>query len=152
MGVRLVGMTYHPHWSQTLTYAEARALGAMALSALDNTQGDRPADLYFGGEEALVLALDGDLPDVGTATYRTRTKAVQTIVKRLLEVRAIERVTEGRRGQRAVYRLTLSSYQQPALPVDNVTPIRTPKPRKGGPHHPPNRVEKHPPNGKLGGC
>ena len=113
MGIRLIGAAYHPHWATVLTHTERLVLVAMALSALDTPSRNRPAELYFGGEEALVIALDGDLPDHGQPAYRTRTRVVRKIISQLIAVGAIERVEHGHKGQRAVYRLILESWRRP---------------------------------------
>lgn len=122
MGAGLARATYDPHWSATLTATELRVLTYMALTALDVGRPGLPAELYYAGEGPLIIALTGDIPAHGSPAYRTQHRKVAGVLRRLVDVRAVERVRVGRRGARSAYRLTLDSHLQPLLP-DRPQPV-----------------------------
>lgn len=120
MGVKLVGQTYLAHWS-ILTDREARILGFMAYTALDNPRGNQEAAIYWGGYEPIMLALFGEIPERGTPARRTAEKKIQTAIRRLVDTGAIERLAYGHRGHadggsaNSRYRITLNTLQPSLL-------------------------------------
>lgn len=104
MGATLVGLAL-AHWTHVSDRA-FRVLIRMALTALDEPKGDRPAATYFAGRELLATALRSE-----KASERSRNRTVALVVAELLEVGAIERADSGRTGHNAVYRLTLDTVK-----------------------------------------
>lgn len=113
MGARLVGAALNPHWS-TLTDREARVLLLMAHTAHDVGTEHRARAEYWAGHDPIILSLFGDL-EPGTTAWATAAKKVQRAIARLVELGAIERVEQGRRGHRARYRITLNTAQPSLL-------------------------------------
>ena len=97
------------------SYADRLVLQRMALQALDPPGGDgHPPHLYFGGRDALILALsDGTIPEPGTAAYRTQARKISGCIERLIDAGAIQRIDAGRKGHRSVYKLTLGGARGP---------------------------------------
>lgn len=109
MGAQLVAAVL-ANWTH-VSDIEFRILVRMALTALDHPKGDKPAALYFGGRDALALALRRPFP---TGDDEASEKARQNIyrdvrraVTSLIKQGAIECVGEARAGRRAEYRLLL---------------------------------------------
>lgn len=101
MGARLVSLVLN-RWTH-LSDRAFRVLIRMALTALDEASETMPAGLYFAGRDPLVEVLRNERGGDRQTAYRT----VKRAVAELLDDTAVERVTAGRAGQNAVYRLTL---------------------------------------------
>ncbi len=87
-----------------LPHGPMRLLLGMALTALDETNDERPACRYFGGESALAEILGG--PSKRSRVYEG--------LKRLDEAGAVTRIVQGRTGKRAVYQLHVDPLTGPA--------------------------------------
>lgn len=63
MGAELVGLV-STKWAHLRSVSQYKILIRMALTALDRPAGpEKPAGMYFGGWEALALALGRDIPE-----------------------------------------------------------------------------------------
>ncbi|MEU4578951.1 hypothetical protein [Nonomuraea sp. NPDC023979] len=109
MGAQLVAAVL-ANWTH-VSDVEFRILVRMALTALDHPKGDRPAALYFGGHEALALALRRPFPtgddEASEKARQNILRDVRRAVTSLIKQGAIESVGGGRAGRRAEYRLLL---------------------------------------------
>lgn len=95
----------HPQW---------RVLVTMAVTALDDPNGDNPAAMYWGGHARLALALGYAYPMEETAqaakTRRNSRKNVGRIIDALVVAGALEVAPDGeavRLGHAQMYRLLL---------------------------------------------
>jgi hypothetical protein len=90
-----------------LALAPRRVLVAMALRVLDHGRGNRPPGVYFGGRNRL-------LGDLGLMPSRTTYRHLTGHLATLEHLGLIKREGDARRGNQAVYILT--------IPVDNLPP------------------------------
>lgn len=109
MGAQLVAAVL-ANWTH-VSDIEFRILVRMALTALDHPKGDKPASLYFGGHEALALALRRPFPtgdDEASEKARSNIlRDVRRAIASLIKQGAIESIGGGRAGRRSEYRLLL---------------------------------------------
>ena len=99
MGVELVKQVVgHPSTSR-LSGNAYKALVSMALQALDKPKDGRPAGLYFGGWEALQLALGYEPGGVSSAAHT----AVKRAVRELKDGKHITPMVTAARGSRQSY-------------------------------------------------
>lgn len=104
MGVQLTAAalaTWAPHVSDRAF----RVLIRMSATALDKPSNGQPAGQYFGGMDLLAMTLRPERGGTKESAHRTVRRALTELVK----VGAIESVERGRRGARAVYKLTLDN-------------------------------------------
>ncbi|MEU4590067.1 hypothetical protein [Micromonospora aurantiaca (nom. illeg.)] len=101
MGARLVSLVL-ARWTH-LSDRAFRVVVKMAHTALDEPNDSLPAATYFGGRDPLVDVLRNERGGDRQTAYRT----VKRAIAELLDDTAIERVSAGRAGKNAVYRLTL---------------------------------------------
>lgn len=89
-----------------LPHRAHRLLVYMALVSLDNDSEDRPARRFFGGQDAMVEALNlaRDTP----TRVRTAQRTVRAVLSELERAGAIERRSHGRNGRRSEYTLRLN--------------------------------------------
>jgi len=110
MGVKLAMQSQTIYWlSMIPAYSDRLVLMRMALQPRDipGPNGE-PAHVYYGGREALMLALsEGELPDRDTPAYDNHARKIRYCLARLAKAGAIQRIDDGRRGHNSVYRLTL---------------------------------------------
>jgi hypothetical protein len=96
MGIRLVKLVQSSiYWLGMIpSHGDRLVLHMMASTALDTAgENGEPACLYFGGRDALILALsDGIVPERGTAAYKTQSRKVSGCIQRLIKAGAIERL------------------------------------------------------------
>lgn len=90
----------------------------IALSALDKETKDHPRGHYWGGVPPLARLTKNGLDESGEPTPAAE-RAVQRVLKTLVDRGVLVRVVTGRRGQRAEYAMT---YMTRLLPVDGTTP------------------------------
>jgi len=90
-----------------LGLAPRRVLVAMSLRVLDYGRAERPAGVYFGGRNRL-------LGDLGTLPSRTAYRHLTAHLATLERLGLIKREGDARRGNQAVYIVT--------VPVDNLPP------------------------------
>lgn len=122
MGATLVAQAIQ-HWSHISDRA-FRVLVTMAVTAKDNASKEVAAGLYFGGHDALVIALN--LKE-GTS-QESALKTVQRATRELMEVGAI-RLSQGAvSGGRAVYQLTLNAIPLPRKRSNSEAPHFTDRP------------------------
>jgi hypothetical protein len=111
MGIHLIKVSQTTiYWLQMVPkHSDRLVLQMMASTALDTTgKKGEPPHLYFGGYDPLILTLgDGLMPEPGTPAYKTQARKVRACLQRLVKAGAIERLEEGRRGHRSVYKLNL---------------------------------------------
>lgn len=99
MGVELVKQVVgHPSTSH-LSGNAYKALVSMALQALDKPSGRRPASLYFGGWQALMVALGYEPAGPDSAAHT----AVKRAVKELKDGKHISPMVTAVRGTRQSY-------------------------------------------------
>lgn len=104
LGAHLVSLAL-VRWAPHVTDRAFRVLIRMAHTALDTSVANsRPAGVYFGGHELLALTLRGD----GVADDAAL-KTVQRAVRELIDIGAVERMSDGRRGNQASYKLLLEN-------------------------------------------
>lgn len=115
MGAGLVGAAYHPYWTQRLNHPTRIVLYAMALTALDAPRKGQAANVYWGGHEALAIALDGDCPKPDEPGYDAAMRKVSRCVTILHRAGAIKTLKKPQPGRRAHYELTLDNWQHPTL-------------------------------------
>ncbi|KXK63369.1 hypothetical protein AWW66_03385 [Micromonospora rosaria] len=101
MGARLVSLVL-ARWAH-LPDRAFRVAVKMALSALDEAKDQVPAATYFAGRDPLVTVLRNER----AGGRDTATRTVGRAIEDLLREGAIERVSTGRSGKKAIYRLTL---------------------------------------------
>jgi hypothetical protein len=104
VGATLVAQAIQ-HWSSHLSDRAFRVLITMAVTAKDNASKEVPAGLYFGGHEALTVALRRERSsDVASAK-----KTVKRAIEELTAVGAIRCTQAAVLGSNAVYQLTLNN-------------------------------------------
>ncbi|MEU5945113.1 hypothetical protein ABZ793_06070 [Micromonospora sp. NPDC047465] len=106
MGARLVSLVL-ARWSH-LPDRAFRVVVRMALTALDEATDKVPAATYFGGRDPLIAVLRNERGGDRDTADRTLKRAIGDLIKDT----AIERVSAGRAGKNAVYRLTLLNTPQ----------------------------------------
>lgn len=106
MGVQLANVAII-RWAPVISDRAFRVLMRMSLTALDKPSNGQPAAHYFGGLDLLSMTLRGG----GDPTHRTTRRALSELVS----VGAIESAQKGKRGARAVYRLTLDADPKPMV-------------------------------------
>lgn len=104
MGATLVAQAIQ-HWSEHVSDRAFRVLVTMAVTAKDNASKDIPAGCYFGGQEALTVALKRDRDGTTDSAIRT----VKRAIKELSDVGAIRCTQPAVLGGNAVYLLTLNN-------------------------------------------
>lgn len=122
MGVQLANVAV-ARWAPHVSDRAFRVLMRMSLTALDKPSNGQQAAVYFGGVELLVMTLRPGRGGGEESLYRTVRKALNELVK----LGAIESMERGRRGHRAVYRLTLDADPKPQLAGLQSPPIRNPE-------------------------
>lgn len=137
MGAELVGLVYAGY--SALPGAQFKALGFMALKALDHPNRARPARLYTGGWEGVSMAIGRDVPYISAnaSDLLDRRKHLRHEVSRLCsalkKAGAIEPlVGHPQIGQQQAWRLTLTMAGQLLLPVDNSPDDEPGKAESGG--------------------
>ena len=103
MGASLVSLVL-ARWTH-LSDRAFRVVVKMAHTALDEPSDGKPAAIYFAGRDPLVDVLRNERGGDRETAYRT----VKRAIAELLADNAIERVSAGRAGKNAVYRLTLKT-------------------------------------------
>jgi hypothetical protein len=116
VGSQLVIDALQPEWGQLLTTTQRLVLVLICQSALDSEMDGRPARMYWGGQDFLILRMRGDVPAHGTPEYRTAAEVVRKALRRLEDVGAIRRALTATNGRKAEYEVTVRA---PQLPVDN---------------------------------
>ncbi|TDC33124.1 hypothetical protein, partial [Micromonospora sp. KC213] len=106
MGARLVSLVL-ARWTH-LPDRAFRVVVKMALTALDEATDKVPAATYFGGRDPLIAVLRNERGGDRDTADRTLKRAIGDLIKDA----AIERVSAGRAGKNAVYRLTLLNTPQ----------------------------------------
>ena len=136
MGAALVGEVL-ARWTH-LPDRQFRVLLRMALTALDQPNGDKPARLYFGGHVVLAMTLRSPYPE-GDDEEAERARAtihrrVREAVAGLIEAGAIQRDGTAHTGHQQDYWITLSAGPQKASsagPQKASTQARRRPPRAG---------------------
>lgn len=117
MGAGLVGAVLNPQWAQLLTPTERLILITMAHTALDPGQRNgRPPAEYWGGHEVLMITVLGELPERNSVAYDNAKKLIQRAIAALVQEGAIVRLSAGRRGHPARYKIILGVSEA----VDNL--------------------------------
>lgn len=106
MGVQLANVAVI-RWAPVISDRAFRVLIRMALVALDKPSNGQPAGQYFGGIALLSMTLRGG----GDPSHRTTRRALSELV----QVGAIESLERGKKGTRAVYKLTLDNDPKPLV-------------------------------------
>jgi hypothetical protein len=104
LGATLVNQAIQ-NWGPHLSDRAFRVLIAMAVTAKDKPSQDRPAKLYFAGQEYLVRALRRERGGTEDNAIRTVKRAIQE----LIQVGAIRCTQAAILGSTAVYQLTLNA-------------------------------------------
>ena len=97
MGVEIVKAA--THYGRRLSGNAYKVLVAMSLSALDKPTNGRPASLYWGGWDALAIALGYDNADRGSAGHN----AVARAIRELKNGRHVTPMNDARTGIRQSY-------------------------------------------------
>ncbi|MBM0275350.1 hypothetical protein [Micromonospora tarensis] len=101
MGARLVSLVL-ARWTH-LPDRAFRVVVKMAHTALDEPSEGKPAAIYFAGRDPLIAVLRSERGGDRDTLDRTLKRAIGDLIKDM----AVERVSAGRAGSNAVYRLTL---------------------------------------------
>lgn len=104
MGATLVAQAVQL-WAPHVSDRAFRVLIAMAVIARDKPGNEIPEKLYFGGQEALTVALRRERG----GTKESAVKTVKRAIKELIDVGAIRCTQAAVLGSNAVYLLTLNS-------------------------------------------
>ena len=115
MGIQLVGRAL-VHWAPHISDRAFRVLIRMACTALDQEKDGQPPNIFFGGRDLLAMSFRAERGGTDESTHRT----VRRAVVELVDVGAIERVVEAKRGTNGVYRLLLDA-------VPKTSGLRTPE-------------------------
>ena len=118
MGSRLVGAALAHTWA-TLTPAARLTLIAMCHTAHDQSSSKTEAGVYWAGRDGLILTVLGLDPATLTgAEHAAAAQRIKRYVAELVDAGAIVRLSEGRRGVAARYKVTPWGLQS-ALPLDD---------------------------------
>lgn len=105
MGIQLVGVVL-VRWAPHLSDRAFRVLVRMAATAMDRSNGQAPAGVYFGGHDLLAMTLRRERRG---GTDETGLKLVQRAIAELIQLGAVERTSASRSGRRANYTLRLDA-------------------------------------------
>lgn len=126
-------------WAPVLSDRAWRVLVPMALTALDRENKQVPANLYFGGQQALTRALRQQ-SGTNDSAVRTVKRAIEELVKK----GAVRLSQSAIANANAVYELTLDN----ALPIEDDQPTaHAPHWTRGDTQSPPGRDTQSPPGG-----